>query len=506
METKHTDGKNKIVIYTDGSFLHNSDSFTDGFYGSGVHGYIYHESTIGQEPKLSDRPDGFKITTNGYVKEHDIKLIKDIQYVNPFMYIDASYSYYNSGNNVISELEAVTNVLTDIYEKICGDYKVDEILICTDSKYVIYCIDLITSKKKTDWDNDEQKNRDKIKDLNNIYIGLKSINVNIRYLKVEAHSGLLGNELADRLAYYGRQQSIERNINKWFFLSEPKNYWNVDERHPLLRYRQLFFTNSLKAPSDKIIYSVMDYSTTTEPGKKTHDACFGLIMLNQYQNLIEDAISTYHKLGYMLGRMSSVSTINLNSLYHKNTLRYYNMFGNKSFSFSPKLSELRSFTNVPLIYTINPSGLALQALEKMQVLNNIVKEFENGHKKTKIRTFFNITNQFYDISINKKGNKVFNTIPANGINQYQVDITIDDRKINLLLDLGKDTLSRNQLKALEKEEPEIWLVVDNEPCNVPTTLIYRYYTIVKTKSGDVGIFCNFYSGLQLIDTKKEKKK
>ena len=495
---------NHAVIYTDGSFLATDKTFLNGYSGGGVHGYIYNSSTLDQEPKLNNQPDDFKISTQGYQRSVGFTSTENRKLVNPHSYIDIAYAYGTKFNNVMAELQTVTNALIDILNKVHNTQPISTILILTDSNYVIYCLDTIQNKDRTSWDNDKQKNRELILELYNIYQTLLTFDIQLSYLKVEAHSGVVGNELADKLAYFGREQSKEGMIHTWFNLTSNASYWTTQDRHPLLRYRQLFFTNSIDHSAYHPMYSVMEYSTTMQPGKKTHDACFGLISLHNHQQLIEDAITTYHNLGNDIGRNSVVSTLNLNSLFHHNTLRYYNLFGNKSFNFYNRLAELRNLTNTPLVYSIQPAGLALQALERMNILYTIIDEFNKGKHPTKIRTFFNITNQIYNITQNKKGKTIYDTIPENGINQFKVKVNHNNRDITLLLDLGKDTLSRNQFKALQKDQPEVWLVLDQEPSKVPTVLIYRYYTIIKTIHNDIGIFCNFYSGIHLINTTKEK--
>lgn len=500
--------QNNLVLYTDGSFYPIPGSPTDGFYGSGVHGYIYNTSTIGQKPKSGNTPSEHTITTKGYVKNDKYKQNDTRKTVSPSHYIEASYSYQNKGNNVISELKAVISVLIDLKEKILPTIPLNEILIIADSKYVLYCLNLIEDDKfKYKLEDDQQKNIELIRELNDLVTWYKENGINIRYSKIEAHSGNIGNNLADRLALYGRNRSISRESGSVFHLRDANSYWNTQqERHPFLRYKQMFITNSIEAPSDRNIYSIMEYSSSTEPGRKTHDACFGLVVLKEDQSFIEDTIKFYQnlvfKMGTMLGNMSPVHTLDLNNLFSRNNIYYYKLFGSNALNFIPRNKQLQTFDGRPLIYNINPAGLALQALERMQSLYKILDDYECDKKPNNIE-YFDITNNIYNIELSKKNDNIYKIIPENGQNSIKIDVDIG-RPIKLLLDLGKDTLSRNQFKALETYKPKVVLVMEKHPSSKEEIAIYNYYTIVKTEQGDIGIFCNFYSGKIIVDMTPSK--
>lgn len=487
---------NKLVVYTDGSFYPIPGNPTDGFYGAGAHGYIYDTSTENTIPKSGNNPKNHVITQRGYILKEKHKPDDKRKPVTPSHYFDATYSYSNKGNNVIAELKAVISTLESIKTI---EIPIEEILVITDSTYVIHCIDLIQIGNQERWDNEEYKNRDLIQLLKTT---MESLNIPIKHSKVEGHTGNIGNTLADRLSVYARNKSISREIGSTFNLVPADNYWNTQaQRHPFLRYRQMFITNSIQAPDDRNIYSIMEYSSSTEPGRKSHDACFGLVTLKEHQDLIEQTIKSYqnfaYRIGNILGSLSPVYTLDLNNLFSRNNMYYYNLFGSQSFNFIPKSKQLQAFDGSPLIHNINPPGLALQALERMQSLYKILSDYESNTPSNNI-SYLDITKSIYDIKLSKSNQEIYNISLDTGQQHLTVDINLG-KPIKLLLDLGKDTLSRNQLKALESQRPNIILVTEELPSSKKTIRMYNYYTIVTTEDGDIGIFCNFYSGKILVD-------
>lgn len=496
------------VLYTDGSFVRTDNDLLAGFRGSGVHGYFY---KIGDKSNTTNRPNKFVITNTGYYDESSFKEKPNHYLVNPSYYIDACFSYVNHGTANTAELEAVVDILTYIWNMVNSSYElvpdnivIDNIVIRADSQYVIQWMDKLMDKSITgEKYNDDTPNLQTVKDLENILDELTKKNIKIEVIKVTGHSGEVGNDTADTLAKYGRIQSCIRNVFKSIKFRPASKYWskNDDSRHPFLRYKQLFFTNTLKAPNDEIYYSVMDYATDTEPGKKTHNACFGLIKLKEQQKLIEDAIRVYHEQSYRLSRRSVVSTLNLNNLFSRNTLHYFDMFLDKIFNFDNRGYTLNNLLNDPIVYTINPGGLALQALECMEILYNILNEFKEKDKVKSVRKYINITDKIYKQEKNKKGELVYNTIIPNGTNMIQFDVEVDKFNPTITFDLGKDTLSRNQFKQLEKSIKGVWLVL-----HPVSDVVYYYYTIVDLGEEGIGIFCNFYSGKVVLTDKMKKKK
>lgn len=464
---------NVAVIYSDGSAMPNP-----GFYGSGAHGYIYNTSTL--DTKNGDKPAKYVISDIGYLEN---ELLPKYVYktVVPDYYIDAAYSYLNAGTNNIGEIMGLVETISSLleHEEIV---KINKYIVKTDSKYLLHIIRTIKEDTTKGWKDRVDTNKEYWYMCEDIINKLNDRNATIEMVKVLGHSTSLGNHLADRLAYLARVESSNRSIEKRFTLSPAKKYWNIeDNQHPMLKFKQLFFTNNLRSSNPEIIYSIMDYKTDVEPGKKTHEATFGLVILKEPPVIIEETIKAYQKATWT---RSVVSTLDLSVLYSRNNVHYFNLYKDKIYTYYTRSTALCNLEDVPLIYTIRPTGLATQALEKMQVLYDIIKEYREYKVTNKAtRKYIDITDSIYD----KSGKKVVTLLP-NGTNELVLKKEINNREVTVALDLGRDCLSRNQLKQLEKDNTVVNLVMKDYGKYI------EYYTLVETENGDIGIFCNFYSG------------
>ena len=484
-----------VVLYTDGSFIANEVGGKDGFYGSGVHGYVYNDKGIGKP--TGDRPNKNRITTIGYIPE-DVKLDDEaIQQVNPSYYIDGSYSYLNKGTNNIAEGRAVIDGINGILAQ--EGLNIKSITLLLDSQYILHIIQTLVTNNlsKEGWLHPELPNKELWLELLDLLIKLTELGIKVNTVKIKGHNGDVGNETADKLAWYARSRSCQREIERSFFIVSTKDrkYWSAnDTRSPLIKFKQLFFTNTIRAKEDEIIYSILDYPSDVNPGTKTANSCFGLVLLNGVNDIIEDVIKAYHRLGWANRRFNIISTCDLNNLYTRSNLHWYNMFGSGIYRFDYKSHRLKNIEGVPLIDIIRPGGLAVQALENMKKLYNILKDYrrfkEVGDDKFKI--FTNITSTFYNIVKNKKEEDVYESKLTPSTDIVKIPVTIGNTTYNIPLELGKDVVSKNHIKSLEKFNPEIYLVLEKRDSFV------NYYTIVECNNGDIGIYCNLYSGRILL--------
>ena len=108
------------------------------------------------------------------------------------------YGRFNEcGTNNTAELNALFRAL-----EIANEYIDENVQIFADSKYAIDCISVWAYNwKKKGWTKKggEIKNLEIIKKAHTLYDELKN---NIELKHVKAHSGIEGNELADRMAVY----------------------------------------------------------------------------------------------------------------------------------------------------------------------------------------------------------------------------------------------------------------------------------------------------------------
>ena len=86
------------ILYTDGSAMPNP-----GFYGFGLHGYVYDEKNIGK--KTGDRKPKYLITDKGYLEIANLPDIKH-ESITPEYYVDGYGVYDEIGTNNIGEVES----------------------------------------------------------------------------------------------------------------------------------------------------------------------------------------------------------------------------------------------------------------------------------------------------------------------------------------------------------------------------------------------------------------
>jgi hypothetical protein len=149
---------------------------------------------------------------------------------------------------------------------------------------------------------------------------------------------------------------------------------------------------------------------------------------------------------------------------------------------------MSTLDELPIIYSIIPSGLANQAIDKMVVLQTILDAYDR--KDSNDYTFCNVTDKIYL----KENKKVATLLPRDTHHVVFDSIEAYGKQFSIPIELGVDVMSRNHFKQLEKEDVIVTIAVTKM-----SELAYRYYTIVDIKStGDIGIFCNFYSNLILL--------
>lgn len=481
MEENLTENKITMhaIIYTDGSCGPVNPGMN---WGSGIHGYIYKSDTV--DGKSADRPTGYLITDIGYLEE---TLSKQTTYktVIPKYYINGFGSFMEMGTNNTGEIMGAVIGIQELL-KLENEDKVDTILIKLDSTYVIGILDKLMNTD-FDWRNEVKVNKEYWVILNDLISKCKENNVTITTEKVTAHDTSIGNNTADRLAFLGRDLSNRNKIHRIEFkLTDSKKYWKPDsERHPFLNYKQLFFLNG-NSSTENGIYSILNYKKDDEPGKKSHEANFGLVIMNEKVPYIENIKSLYQ---HNLGTLEIISSIDLNVLYSQYTSIYYELFGNDIFTYG---NRGRRYINVLegdiVCAEIQPPGLAKRAVEKVFAMDRYIQEYRNRNNEcgnTCLIKFKDITDMIY--KTDDKGKLI--TLLTN----KDKDITIPyvsktGKNVNIVLQLGKDIITRNQLNKLVKDEPVVTLATIMTHDNY-----IEYYTIIESKrTKDISIWCNIF--------------
>jgi len=353
--TNHVENNNTnhAVLYSDGSAYPNPSNS----WGSGFHGYTYSSDNL--DKKNGDRPNKFIISNIGYI-EVDLASKTKHQTVIPTKYINGYGSYNVHGSNNTAELMAVIYSVNELL-KLTGGEKISSIRIKSDSAYTLGMVDRI--KEGIDWRTQYDKNLEYLAMIADFLNRAKENDVEIITEKVTAHDTSLGNYIADQLALLGRLISSRHNTDvEKLIYTDPKKYWKPDlERHPFLQYKQLFFIND--SGTEKPLYAIMNYKKDDEPGKKSHEASFGLVILDEPIEIIEIVKSVYQSY---LNSLSLISAVDLNMLFNQNTYMLYELFGKDIFTFNTRGRRYLSVLEEDIVCTeIHPAGLAKKALESL---------------------------------------------------------------------------------------------------------------------------------------------
>lgn len=463
--------KHIAVVYGDGS----ADNY--GKIGCGITGYIFNKKAIGSSN--GDLPSKYYITEKGYIEAEQFPLAvkAGIKTVIPCMYFDGLYGYASGGASDIAELRAFINALNNLLAN-QYDFNFEKIIYKTDSAYVVIALEHLQNLGEEAIGKQLKANEVEIREMLRIVNYLKSKNIELEVIKVQGHATSLGNNIADRLAKVAR---VSGYLTVFNFVDNNKHWSKSEDPHPMIRFKQLFFINS--AEDKGATYSIMNYKTNVETGKKTHDALFGLVnMINPIKKIEEIKASFNHSVS----PLSLLSTIDLSVLFNRDTSYYHRLLDHMCFYFNRKTNSLLNLFGDVVAKDVYPSGLAAQAYENMNALNQLIdryKAWKDGKPTDKITQFIDISSYFYEVG--KKGK--FTCKVPNGTQNLDLELEVYGGKHKFPLSLGIDTLSRNSFKQMESDEPKVYLIT------YQSNKVIEYCTLVETKNGDIGIYCNPYS-------------
>lgn len=474
MDKKTTTTEEEIikhaVVYTDGSAYPNPSHH----WGGGYHGYTYKESTLGT--KSGNRPSKFIISDKGYI---DVVLAPKTEHktVVPDTYINGYYSGNVQGSNNTGEVMAIIKTI----EWFLANENIKTLSILADSTYALGMV--TKCQNHVDWKSHTTKNLEYWAMMQRLIDEAKEVDLKIIPIKVEAHSNDWGNDIADQLALLGRLNSAKYGLERSETIVAPETkYWKDKvDKHPFTNYRHLYFLNG-NDPENIGKYAVLNYKKDAEPGRKSHEASFGLIKLSEPIEIVERSKIVYQE---KLKSLSVISAVDTDMLFNQNTTSMFKMFGNDIFTYNTRGRKHLSVLEEDIVVAeIQPPGLATGALDKVIMMERYLNEYQNNTMKATVYT--DITNLCFEA--NDKGNMV--TTLTTDDKFISIDYkTKDGKKVKLNLELGIDLITRNSIKKLEKLEPVVTLVTNELSNNY-----IEYYIIIETKKNkDIGIWCNYFS-------------
>jgi len=441
-----------IVLYTDGSARPNP-----GYTGWGSHGYKYTTEKSQKGPGL----DGHQLTPNGYVTSVSKEPHQSKKYVavTPLEYYDFFGSNRDTQTNNAAEIEAVIHSLNNIVLD-----NVSVIQIFTDSDYVRRGLtEWIPIWKKQNWikrDGTQIANVDKWKLLDNLVSHITN-NLGIDFLIdwVKGHSGLLGNEIADKLASIATSYSTDGIYDTKYTVTPAQGYWKKTvQRHPLLGFKRLYFnsTNQLNTPGH--YYLVEPGTDELHIGSRIPEASYCVLHLYNPDPIVE---TIRNHQATVSNDIVSIMLMRLDKVYSKTAYPYLEEHGKYALMQNIKGTIGLNFVdNDPITIERNPAGLSMRAIEIYSFLDEILDHYKNNTLLTNRKHYgfeiHDITPLFFDIpekTVSKKPKWLPNAIYSGG--QTGVDVAGLDWGIQNGISVGgwcpKDR--RNEIGTIPIEYP-----------------------------------------------------
>ena len=512
-----------LVAYPDGGASPNP-----GPAGYGVHGYFYEIGAKETKPTILQNPfmksgvgdDKNKVfysatTTKGY---EDCNTNGDPMYktgssmVKPVAYLDVCDHFNGIETNNVAELTG----MLQIFRAAANNEQVDAVCIIPDSKYAKDTMEtFVKGWKKNNWlksDGTPPKNLDLIQELDHYQEALKTRGCKIEYIWVKGHGGDLGNSMADYFASiavnaaqeYLKSGLYEQRRPKMLEQIVPeKNYWTKDpNRHPFLHFKRAYFNRVLDKNEPGHYFLIEPCDEDTMIGKRANEA-YAVVRLNTPCEMLENVIQAQGAFGQEENR---VILALMDRVYNKFICKFSTWFGKKTFFGSANKREVlfRDFSPVALEH--NPPLLIYRSSEILLHLDSLLDEFmkETGRTVGDMEddsapylkpVIEDVTNEFYLVEEKSSGGKVvrkvtlkpeFNVGYKNHI--FHKERIISGKSINLKFPmcLGMDLPTRNQLKRLEEDLPNIYLLTWHD-----SDVSLRYAFVVDCVSG-VGVWSNYY--------------
>jgi ribonuclease HI len=512
-----------LVVYPDGGAVPNP-----GAAGYGIHGYFYELTEDRAETKpvlipnpmiLSNTNQVFNVipTTNGYVTaEKVVELQKKKACVTPVAYVDLADHFDSIETNNVAELTALLKIF-ELAESYGG---VKSLCIMPDSKYVMDTMTaFIKGWKRNNWlkaDGTSPKNLVLIQQLDIHQESLRNRGCDIQYHWVKGHNGDLGNGMADYFASIAVRVAAEHfRLQKGAGPRDPvltkispanKQYWgNEVERHPFLNFKRFYFNRVANMNHPGHYFMIEPSGPDMMIGKRANEA-YAVVRLNTPDPSLEAVIQAQGRFGQHENRVILALA---DRVYNRFVNKFVDWFSSYAFHPSANHREVVFQDLRPVALEHNPPLLIYRSTEILLHLDNVLDKFlvQTGKADTVDEDV--IDNEYANLSIVKDVTDEFYTVEEKGSGKNRVlkkilktefkvgikthtpkfEVKLPDGlvlNIKVPITFGMDLPNRNQLKRLEAENPNIYLVMWKD-----SDVSYRYAFVIDCISG-VGIWSNYF--------------
>lgn len=484
------------VIYTDGSARPNP-----GFYGSGMHGYVYMYPD-GKNPVT--RMGSWVPTNRGYFLQKEMEVVggTHIKIVN---YLDSFCSYEFEGTNNVAEINAVTLFFEKFPEVV---EKIDEITFMMDSKYVMEGLSKwIYGWMRNGWKNSQGQAVKNQGEFTRAHEHLEAFRHRgkVNFIWVRGHNGEFGNTKADHMAGLGTNHSIGGVVRDFVKVSDPLRYHKVDvDIHPLLGLTRIYFSTD---PESKVEGTYLQTGAPDVIGKRTADATFSVVKLDTPDPVIE---SIYDAQGSVPRDYDAIMYLKLARVKHPDNFPYLRDFGQYCMYRDGRNMNLNFLDGKPMTFQILDGELPLRTVDVFTHLESILLNFKENYL-IKGEMFagetpynvHNVTDHFYDYAKKKSGKTEIDIAVLKksfGVGVKSTSVVVQEdlkgtgevKGVPLPLMFADDIPERNTMKKLEECSPKVFLITWREAKH-----LLRYSTVIQT-SDAVGIWCNYFANQLLI--------
>lgn len=485
-----------VLFYTDGS----SRPKNPGFCGWGCHGYTY----IKEPSKKGHGLANYIVTDKGYIPKDNSNKNLDKQ-ITITEYHDWCGGYLEGNTNNQGELMGFYHALKrslSLYESLSS------ITIYTDSKYVLNGVtEWLEGWKQNNWVGSSGKpvaNREIWEEIDDLLSVLRDKDIELRLEKVKAHSGHIGNMLADELASIGSNYSYYGISEPQYITSSTTKYWKPDVyRHPLLGFKRVLFNTVPKYNTDNTLFA-MNHKKDEPINRKSATISYSVLKLPE----IDSVLKTLMEFRYDLGsQYNTISIVDLDKLYKPHVYKRIQEHG--KLVFKPDNGNTIEYINNDVLgdnvkntiicTDIKQPAQAIEIIEKTAFMYDILNGLESGGDislpyDTEV---IDITEYFY--TTDRKGKTILrpelDTASKKVVLKLKSSLVDSGITCIIKLLLGKDILTRNSLKKIERDNPKISICLMKIAENA-----LEYCTAVKTDNGS-GVFIGYYTNTVLVKKK-----
>ncbi len=404
-----------------------------------------------------------------------------------------------AGKNVshnVAELEAAVNAI-----QYAIDSGYDDIKLLLDSEYVIQCMNRIDIAEEAGYDNIKNAEyRKKLFDLRSI-TNEKNISVIFNWNK--GHSGIPGNERADRLAKRGVLAEKENMVVPCIMSNKGKQEKSDTEEdfiHPMLTGKFWFFkSNSKDKVGGRYFYGTATFEEYKKDkkdkkdalkyaGKQEPDNHYSFVLSKEPANCIENIRKLFNE---SLNKQTVPILANLLNI-------------NKKSNWVELNNRFKTFVNLKNGLLLNPEKELLgRVVDPPLLVWRMNDYFDKGYfllqKFEENSSDIHITPcTEYFISSNEKGKQELSKqFPPTAKTMLINNVTLPNGlTTNTILTLGIDIPTRNQINRMIKDDPygkiSFHLIVWDW-----TEKSYRCAMVIKRKD-DIGIYYTSEANYRLI--------